>query len=146
MANFTSSTTIKRPVEDVFAVMSNPANDHRWSSAVIEAELTSPGPVGVGTTARYVGKTLGRRFESEWEITEFEPNRRLVARSRGTPVPLHATLTFEPARGGTLVTVAYEAELHGLYKLGWPLLARFGAWQWRRALRTLKDLMEANEL
>jgi len=67
MAIVTSSTTIQRPVEDVFAVMSNPANDHRWSSAVVEAELTSPGPVGVGTTAHYVGKTLGRRYEAEWD-------------------------------------------------------------------------------
>lgn len=146
MATFSSSTTIKRPVEDVFTVMSNPANDHRWSSAVVEAALTSPGPVGVGTTARYVGKTLGRRFESEWEITEFEPNRKLVARSHGTPVPLRATMTFEPVSGGTLVTVAYEAELSGLYKLGWPLLARFGKGQWQQALPTLKDLMEANAL
>ena len=85
MAAFSSSTTIKRPVEDVFAVMSNPAKEHRWSSAVIEAELTSPGPVGVATTARYVGKIFGRPFESEWEITEFEPNRKLVARSHRTP-------------------------------------------------------------
>ena len=59
---------------------------------------------------------------------------------------VRATLTFEPVGGGTRVTVAYDAELHGLWKLGRPLLAWFGTRQWQRALRTLKDLMEANVL
>jgi len=118
LAFFTTSTTIERPVEDVFEVMSDPANDHRWSSAVVEAELTSPGPAGVGTTARYVTQILGGRFEYEWEITEFETNRKLVARSHGTPVaPVRAAMTFEPVSGGTRVTVVYEAELRGLLKL-----------------------------
>lgn len=51
MATFDVSTTIKRPVEDVFAVIGNVENSPKWSSAALEAKQTSPGPMGVGTTA-----------------------------------------------------------------------------------------------
>jgi uncharacterized protein YndB with AHSA1/START domain len=99
MVKVECSTTIKRSVEDVFAVLSNPANDVKWSSAALEAELTSPGPVGVGTTSRSVSKILGRRIESKWEVTEFEPNRRLAAQSHSGPFPVQASITAEPDRG-----------------------------------------------
>ena len=35
MARFDVSTTIKRPVEDVFAVMSNVGNNPKWSSVAL---------------------------------------------------------------------------------------------------------------
>jgi uncharacterized protein YndB with AHSA1/START domain len=44
MAKFDISVTIKRPVEDVFAVISNPENAPKWQSGTLEAKQTSPGP------------------------------------------------------------------------------------------------------
>jgi uncharacterized protein YndB with AHSA1/START domain len=146
MVKVECSTTIKRSVEDVFAVLSNPANDVRWSSAALEAELTSPGPVGVGTTSRSVSKILGRRIESKWEVTEFEPNRRLAAQSHSGPFPVHATLTAEPIEGGTRVIETYHAEPAGFFKLAEPLMLRMGKRQLQSDLDNLKDLMEANAL
>ena len=146
MADVEQTITILRPVEDVFAVIANPANDHRWSSAVIEAGITTPGPTGVGTTAHYVSRILGRRLEYDWVITEFELNRRLAARSEGTPFPTRAVMSVEPVSGGTQMTVVYETERRGMLRLLWPLVTRFGNRQWQRALRTLKDLMEGGAL
>jgi uncharacterized protein YndB with AHSA1/START domain len=146
MTRFTCSTTIKRPVEDVFTVMSNPANDPTWSSAVVEAEQTSAGPIGVGTTARFVSKILGRRITTDWEITEFEPNRKFVALSNSRPFPVQVSMTFEPTEGGTRVSVMYEAELGGLFKLTVPLFVSMGKRQLQSALDNLKNLMEANAL
>jgi hypothetical protein len=75
MAKAEISTTIKRPVEDVFAMISNIENNPKWSSGVLEAKITSVGPIGMGTTGHVVGKFLGKRIESDSEITGFEPNR-----------------------------------------------------------------------
>jgi len=146
MATFTCGTVIKRPVEDVFTVLSNPANDPIWSSAVLEAKQTSPGPIGVGTTARFVSKLLGRRIETDWEIIEFEPNQRFVALSKSRPFPVEVSMTFEPTEGGTRVSVMYEAEPGGLFKLTVPLFVSMGKRQLQSALDNLKDLMEANAL
>jgi uncharacterized protein YndB with AHSA1/START domain len=146
MATFTCVTVIKRRVEDVFTVLSNPANDPTWSSAVVEAEQTSPGPIGVGTTARFVSKLLGRRITTDWEITEFEPNQRFVALSNSRPFPVQVSMTFQPTEGGTRVSVTYEAEPAGILKLTVPLFVSMGKRQLQSALDNLKRLMEANAL
>jgi len=146
MATFDVSTTIKRPVEDVFAVLSNVENNPKWSSVALEAEQTSPGPIGVGTTARFVGKFLGRRIESESEVTEFEPNRKYSWKSKSGPFPIKASTTFEQIEGGTRVNTTAEAEPGGFFKLAEPLMMSMGKRQFQNDLDNLRDLMEADAL
>jgi hypothetical protein len=138
---------IRRSVEDVFAIIADPAYDHRWSSAVIEAGISTPPPTGVGTTAHYVSRIFGRRLEYDWVITEFELNRRLVGRTEGAPTPARAALSVEPMSDGeTRLTVVYWIERGGVVRLIWPLARWLGNRAWRQAFRTLKELMEANAL
>src|SRR5918992_167867 len=103
MATANVSTTIKRPVEDVFAVLSNPETSPKWSSSSLESKKISEGPIGVGTTWRSVSKFLGRRIETEMEITEFEPNRKFTLRSMSGPFPLQAAVPFERIEAGTRI-------------------------------------------
>ena len=146
MAKFDISVTIKRPVEDVFAVVSNPENAPKWQSGTLEAKQTSPGPIGVGTTTRSVSTVLGRRIEFEFEVTEFEPNRKQAGRSKSGPFPVQASTTFEPIEGGTRVNQTVEAEPGGFFKLAEPLLVTMTKRQFQSNLDNLKDLMEANAL
>lgn len=146
MAKAQVSTTIKRSPEDVFAVVSDPETAPKWSSGSLESTKTSAGPVGIGTTARSVSKLLGRRIESEMEMTEFEPNRRFVTRSTSGPFPIQATVTVEPANGGTRVDATIEAEPGGFFKLAEPLLVSVAKRQFQNDFDNLKDLMEANAL
>lgn len=44
------SVVIARPVEDVWAVLSNLDNFKRWSLSGQEYKQTSPGPLGVGAS------------------------------------------------------------------------------------------------
>jgi uncharacterized protein YndB with AHSA1/START domain len=146
MARAEVSTTIKRPVEDVFAVLSNPENSPKWSSSSLESKITSAGPMGVGSTTRSVTKLFGRRIESESEITEFEPNRKFAAKSKSGPFPVQVSGTVEPIEGGTRVNVIIEAEPGGFFKLAEPLLVGMAKRQFQGDLDTLKDLMEADAL
>ena len=146
MATFDVSTTIKRPVEDVFAVISNVENNPKWSSVALEAEQTSPGPIGVGTTGRFVGKLFGRRIESESEVTEFEPNRKYAWQSKSGPFPLQGSVTFEQIEGSTRVNTTIEGEPGGFFKLAEPLIVSMAKRQFQSDLDNLKDLMEANAL
>ncbi len=146
MARAEVSTTIKRPVEDVFAVLSNPENSPKWSSASLEAKITSSGTFGVGSTARTVSKFLGRRLESEMELTEFEPNRKFAAQSKSGPFPFQISTTLERIEGGTQVNTTIEAEPGGFFKLAEPLIVRMAKRQFQSDLDNLKDLMEANAL
>lgn len=139
-------TATARPVAEVFAILSNPENNPKWSSGSIEAKMTSIGPIGVGSTWRSVGRFLGRNIESELEATEFEENRKLVAKSKSGPVPFQASMTFEPADGGTRVNATFEAEPGGFFKLAEPLVIKMAKRQFQGDLDNLKDLMEANAL
>ena len=75
MVKIETSMVINRPIEEVFAFLTNPENDLVWRSGVLESEQTSDGPMGVGTTARSVEQFLGRRIESTVEFTAYEPNK-----------------------------------------------------------------------
>ena len=97
------SVAIKRPVEDVFAVLSDPTNTPKWNSTLLSAKKTSDGPTGVGTTVQSTGKMFGRQLKTEFTVTEFEVNRRYAVTST-KPFPLPMTLALEPttaARGST---------------------------------------------
>jgi uncharacterized protein YndB with AHSA1/START domain len=146
MAKADVSTTIKRPVEDVFAVLSNPETSPKWSSSSLESTKTSDGPIGVGTTTRAVSKFLGRRIETEMETTEFEPNQRFASRSKSGPFPIQATVTFERVEEGTRVNATIEAEPGGFFKLAEPLIVSIAKRQFQADFDNLKDLMEANAL
>jgi uncharacterized membrane protein len=146
MAKASVSTTIKRPVEDVFALVSNSETSPRWSSSSLESEKTSEGPIGEGTTWRSVSKFLGRRIETEMEITEFEPNRKFTLRSMSGPFPLQAAVTFERVEGGTQVNAIIEAEPGGFFRVAEPLIVSIAKRQFQGDFDNLRDLMEANAL
>ncbi len=138
-------TTIDRPVAEVFAFSTDIGNLALWAGPVAEATQTSEGPTGVGTTSTRVTQLLGRRFESDYEITVYQPNSEYAAKTTSGPVPIVETLSFEEKDGGTEVTIAGELEATGFFKLAEPILARITKRQVENDIATLKDLLEAQE-
>ena len=49
MAKAEVSVTIDRPLEDVFAVLTDVEKTATWSAPTVEEHWTTPGPVGVGS-------------------------------------------------------------------------------------------------
>jgi uncharacterized protein YndB with AHSA1/START domain len=146
MARFDVSTTIKRPVEEVFAVLADFSNGSKWVSGAVEpAKKTSAGPIGVGTTWHAVGRFLGRKLESDFEYTEFEANRKIAFTGK-KPFPLTSTFTLEPLAGGTRVGQTVEGEPGGFFKLAEPLVVTMAKRQFQNDLNNLRDLMEARAL
>jgi uncharacterized protein YndB with AHSA1/START domain len=145
MLKIEATTVINRPVEDVFAVLSNAENNPKWSSAFLDVKKISEGPIGVGTTWRGVGKFLGKRAEVEIEEVEYEPNRK-VAQKSASPFPVNQQMSFESEAGGTRVNLNFEADPGGFFKLAEPLLAAMGRRNIEGELANLKDLMEAHAL
>ncbi len=137
------SIVIKRPVEEVFSFVNDPANETLWSSGLVESSQISEGPVGVGTIMREVNRILGKRIENTYEITEYEPNRRYSCKSISGPFPWQGTFTFDLVKGGTKVTMASEFQIGGFFKLAEPIVIRMAKRQFKADFNNLKDLMEA---
>jgi uncharacterized membrane protein len=67
---FENTIRIDRPVDEVFAFLSDFENVPKWNYYVLEVRQLSDNPVGVGTTYHQVRKT----DEQDFRIIEFEPN------------------------------------------------------------------------
>jgi len=139
------SSTIKRPVGEVFAVLGDPANTPRWTSGMQTVTKTSDGPIGVGTTYHSTAKILGRRLEGDAEITAFEADRRIAVRG-AVPFPVTISYALEPVADGTRVVQTIHAEPGGFFKLAQPILPTMLKRQGQGDLDTLRDLMEADAL
>jgi uncharacterized protein YndB with AHSA1/START domain len=145
MAKAEVTATINRPIEDVFAVLTDPEKTATWSSNAVEEHWTTPGPVAVGSRRRAVTRFLGRRAENEAEVTQLEPNRKWTLRSvSGTPWEVSAT--FEPVEGGTRVDWIWSFGFGGLLKLLDPLMVGVLRRMSARDLARLKDMMERGAL
>jgi uncharacterized protein YndB with AHSA1/START domain len=139
------SITIARPLEGVFAVLSDVEKTAAWNSSAVEEQWTTPGPVGVGSRRRAVGNVLGRRMENEAEVIEFEPNRRWRMRSVSGP-RWDTTATFESVDGGTRVYWAWSFQLAGVLRVFEPLLPSLFRRRFSKDLKKLKTLMESGAL
>ena len=138
------SVEINLPPQVVFDYMANPQNLPEWSGLAIYVKET-PDSLREGDTFTTVGKFLGRRFETPYERTAIEHNRRYTDRAVGGPVPNQDWIyTFvEMPAGTTRLTRAVEGEPGGFFKLAEPLIERVLKRQVRADLETLKDLLEA---
>lgn len=143
MINIEKSVEIDRPVEEVFAYVMDPNNEPLWNHGTLKAEITSAGPMGVGTTMNYVGRFLGRTVETSYEITEYEVNRKRVNKSLSGPYPYVITNLFESVEGGTKFTATAQMDVGGFFKVAEPLVLRMLNRQVNSGFANLKDLLEA---
>src|SRR5512135_2693246 len=118
MYKYEQSIFIKRPPQEVFDYVSNPANDVHWRGGTQSAEWTSGGPPGVGSTIKVVTSMLGRKIQAAAEVTAWDPPRLFTIKAVGGPVPFEGTIKLEPQGDGTLLTQTGEAEISGLFGLG----------------------------
>jgi uncharacterized protein YndB with AHSA1/START domain len=135
------SLVIERPPAEVFAYTTDPANEPEWQATLLEAR--SDGPVQQGAHITEVRKFLGRRMESEVEVTAYEPDRRFAVKVLSGPVPFDLEQTLEPTDRGTSVKVILEGEPGGFFKLAEPLVERAVRRQIRADFEQLKDILEA---
>jgi ligand-binding SRPBCC domain-containing protein len=138
------SIEIKRPLREVFNYVSDVANFPQWTAHTLEVRKNTVGPPQQGDRFTLAIKSVGRRFETPYERTSFEPNQRYTDRAVGGPVPDQQWVyTFQEVAGGTHLRRAVEAEGGGLLRLLEPLQKWAVQRQLSKDLRTLKELLEA---
>jgi uncharacterized protein YndB with AHSA1/START domain len=116
MPSATNTVTINQPPDVVFAFIADGTNATRWRPGVADIALVS----GDGVGARYrqgVRGPGGRRVDADYEITAFEPGRRLAFAATAGPIRPVGEYLLEAAPGGTQLTFSLSVELSGLKKL-----------------------------
>ena len=143
----TCSIEIGRPIEAVFDYTLNKISE--WSIVVVEDEVTSDGPVGVGTTFRTVTEERGNRMEFDGKVTKHEPHTTHSVTMKGKSFDLEVDYTFEDLNGSTRITQHSRVNAKGFLKVffllfGW-LMKKGGCDAQQKELENLKRLCEARE-
>jgi uncharacterized protein YndB with AHSA1/START domain len=123
MPEATNSVAIRRSPADVFAFIADGETAKQWRSGVLDVRHRS----GHGRGAVYeqgVKGPFGRRVPADYEITEYEADRRLAFKAIAGPVRPEGTYVLEPADGATRVTFTLTCAPRGLARLMSPMVAR----------------------
>jgi len=150
MSTIEWTVVIKRPVNEVFALVANPENTPKWASGSAGAKKITEGPIRAGTKFRSVAKGLGRRMEAETEMTVYEPDKTFVSTVRSGPVPAEIRYIFDKVEEGTALGVTMDWKpggfFGGFFKVAQPLLDVMARRRFQRDLLHLRDLMERHAL
>jgi carbon monoxide dehydrogenase subunit G len=112
----TYSVTVRQPTEAVFAYLADGEKCVHWRPGVLDIKHVS----GEGVGARYaqgVKGPMGRRIAADYEVTVFEPSRRLEFQAIAGPARPHGRYELEAVEGGTRLTFSLDAELSRIQRL-----------------------------
>ena len=111
--------TINRPIQEVFAYVSDLQNGPQWQNGLVEARRITEGPLGIGTQYTDVRKfTGGRLLESVIQCTTYEPNKKIVLKTISGSWPYEDTFLFESTGRGTRLTDRLELQTSGWMTFG----------------------------
>jgi uncharacterized protein YndB with AHSA1/START domain len=144
---YETSTTIDRPVSDVFDRLAE-VNDYRsWmrrTGVFRRSGQTSDGPVGLGTA--YFDATRMGTFRGE--VTDYEPSARIGFRETlrwfgSDLMEARPNYTLEADRDKTVVHHVAEGELFGVMRLMKPVAALLARSERARTLKALRRSLES---
>ena len=108
---------VECPAGEVFDRLVRIEDLPRWQPAIVDAAITSPEPVGVGSTIRLVLNAAGKRTEATGRVTEFEEGERLGLEATAGPATVNARVHITPVtESSSRVAVATEIALGGMLR------------------------------
>jgi uncharacterized membrane protein len=131
---------IDRPVDEVFAYVTDVRNVPTWQESAESAEW-----IDEGRRFRERRTFMGRTAEIEMEVDALEPERRFDVRAVNAPVKLQIRHSFEARDGGTLLRVHGTAKLGGALRFAAGMAKRQAENQFRRDFQRLKALLERRD-
>ena len=136
------SLTIPAPADTVFSFASSLDGLPRWQSGIASAEMTSTGPMRIGSTALVVRELMGQRIEAPLEVTAYDPPRLLQLHSEVSGVKADAILRVEPdGADASRVTFAMEIRGSGFTSFIESMIASAAESDIGASLQRLKDVI-----
>ena len=122
MITFQTSIDIERPIEEVFAYVSDPGNLPSWNSAVRDVRATR-GAKGIGSTYEMRRQLPTGSVTNQLEIVACEQPLEFAIRTTAGPTPFLYRYRFAAENDKTILELDGHVELDGIAKV-MPQLAR----------------------
>lgn len=137
-----ASILINRPVEQVFAFLSDPQNRSKWQANLVKSEKVTDGSVRLGTRLREFRQMGRREVETHVEVTSLESNQRFSTKTITKPL-VTDNYMFESENGGTRIRHQYTMTTSGIMRLLEPLIAGSVKNGLNESFENLKRLLES---
>ncbi|MEP7194282.1 MAG: SRPBCC family protein [Actinomycetota bacterium] len=120
------TVTVQKPLEDVFAYLSDFTTTTEWDPGTVETVRTA-GNGSVGTEYQNTSTFAGRETRLTYVVQDLVPNRRIALRGENKTVIAQDTMTFrkvgnDPAASQTEVTYTADFTFKGLTRFIAPLM------------------------
>lgn len=142
MSRIEESVEIHCPVEKAFAFTTDAGNWSKWQTIIPEAEQTSQGPVGVGTTFKGTNHLMGRTMKWTAQAIEYETNRKFGKKITSGSVFIEQHNTYNPTKGGLNFIIVYDMNVNGFLKLLSPMIVSSMRKELKKSLGNLKQILE----
>ncbi len=135
------SVHLNRPIDQVFAFLTDARNLLTWQSNLIEIEQLTEGPPRAGTRIREVRRIGRGPSEILADITVFEPNKRFDTKTVTKP-QVSISYSFEAEDGGTRLKFKFVMLTSGMMRLLEPLIGRSIRKQFTSDFEKLQHVLE----
>ena len=136
------SVTINRPAADVFAYIADGTAGSDWRPKVVDIKHESGEGVGALYRQRLRGP-LRRKITADYEITAFDPGKRLEFKTINGPVRPKGTFRLSESNGKTKLTFKLDAEIGRLRRLLMGRAVQKSMDAEMKALDRLKEVLES---
>ncbi len=108
---------VDRPAAEVFERLTRIEDLPRWQPAIVEASLTSPGPIGAGSKIRVLADAGGQRTEAVGTVTEFVRPEVIGLTATAGPANVTARVMVTPLSDtSSRVALGTEIKLGGMLR------------------------------
>lgn len=139
MSVIENQATVACTPEELFDYCVDLRNELEWNPTAISMEKVTDGPIGVGT--KFLARWKGTPSAIEVTCVEFERPRRWV-HDNGGPIAVTFTGTVEPAEGGSLLRVRFDARPRGWFRLLFPAFPMMARRQEKANMTHLRQALE----
>lgn len=143
MVRAEESIFVERPIEEVFAYLTDLGRVPEWQTNVLFLQLQSGGTLRTGAHLVELRKFLGRKIESVVEVTDYTPPHRYTIKVQSGPIPFEISNLLSESGGGTRIDASVEGEPGRFFGLvEWRVVKAVERELWN-SLATLKDILES---
>ena len=141
---------IARPLPEVWDFVADIRNMDTWVNGIRDPRPVSDGKWGVGSAFESEYTYSGKTYTIAYEITGFDPPKRIAMRSTSGPFPFEGCVELREDGYGTRVTNTLDAEPTNIFLTLWfatmgIVLRMMMRTQLRKELTLLKAELEAPE-
>lgn len=143
MTRIEESMEINCPVEKTFAYTTDAGSWSKWNTAIPEAEQTSQGPVGIGSTFKGTVHLMGRSMAWTAKLTEYEANKKFGKHIDSGSVLIEQHNTYTPTKDGVKFAIVYDMKFTGFLRLLSPMIVSSMRKELKKSLINVKQILEA---